>query len=84
MTEALIMNTGLPVDEYPVNVKADGNCLMPAAFTELENQNYKKEMRVKIIFEAVLNKSLYLSHDSLEQELQKKQKKLSSDVHLVF
>lgn len=77
MTEALIMNTGLPVDEYPVNVKADGNCLMPAAFTELENQNYKKEMRVKIIIEAVLNKSLYLSHDSLEQGLQKKQKKLA-------
>lgn len=88
MTEALIMNTGLPVDElptdtsqhsvlYPVNVKADGNCLMPAAFTELENQNYEKEMRVKIIIEAVLNKSLYLSHDSLEQGLQKKLKKLA-------
>lgn len=34
-------------------------------------------MRVKIIIEAVLNKSLYLSHDSLEQGLQKKQKKLA-------
>lgn len=41
-------------------------------------------MRVKIIIEAVLNKSLYLSHDSLEQGLQKKTEKISSDVHLVF
>lgn len=54
MTEALIMNTGLPVDElptdtsqhsvlYPLNVKADGNCLMPAAFTELEIRIMKKK-----------------------------------------
>lgn len=54
MTEALIMNTGLPVDElptdtsqhsvlYPVNVKADGNCLMPAPFTELEIRIMKKK-----------------------------------------
>lgn len=34
-------------------------------------------MRVKIIIEAVLNKSLYLSHDFIEQGLQKKQKKLA-------
>lgn len=92
--EASIMNTGLPVDEYaleiyptdtpqhsvlyPVNVKADGNCLPYAgSIHRFGNQNCGKEMRVRMIIEAVLNKSLYLSQDFLEQGLQKKQKKLA-------
>lgn len=60
-----------------MNVKADGNFLPYAGSIHgFGNQNCGKEMRVRIIIEAVLNKSLYLSQDFLEQGLQKKQKKL--------
>lgn len=95
MIEVLIMNIGFLVDElfidilqysvlYFVNVKVDGNCFMLVVFMELENQNYEKEMRVKIIIEVVLNKSLYLLYDFIEQGLQKKQKKLVQMFILYF
>lgn len=41
-------------------------------------------MRVKIIIEVVLNKSLYLLYDFFEQGLQKKQKKLVQMFILYF
>jgi hypothetical protein len=77
-----IMDTKLHVDEdamdlhpsdtpqthvmYPVNVTADGNCLLyTGSILAFGNENYGTEIRVRIIVEAVLNRKLYLTHNYL-------------------
>ena len=63
----LSMPQDVPKGLVPISTIGDGNCFAWAISTALfGNQNHHKEIRMWLVFEAVLNKDKYLDNEYLK------------------
>ena len=63
----LSMPQDVPKGLVPISTIGNGNCFASAISTALfGNQNHHKEIRMRLVFEAVLNKDKYLDNEYLK------------------